>query len=126
MEQVSNLDSMYAAYQLEFEDCYTIFEPNKGFANYKVEEHNISNLEIYVKEVYVKPEYRGQKLAASLTDKCIADAEKKYNRKVTKIYTTIGIGGNTVDLSIRSITNYGFKILKADEQLIYFYKENQS
>jgi len=113
--ELSKLDAMYADYKLEFEDVHTVFS-STGFANYKFEEDGI-----YVQEVYVKPAFRGNKEAARLTDLCIQKASSQA--EIKKIYTTIGIGGNTIDASIRAITAYGFKILKADSELIYFYKE---
>ena len=123
MEPVSKLDSMYAAYKLEFENVHTVYEPGRGFANFKLEKDNGSNIEIYVQEVYVKPSKRGNRIAAELTDYCICDAEVFYDKPVSKVYTTVGIGGNTVDASLRAITEYGFKLLKSDNELIYFYKE---
>ena len=117
MEQ-SKLDSMYANYYEEFENKHTVWIPDVGFANYKFED----DISIYVQEVYVKPEHRGEKLAAILTDMCLADAER-YGNIITRLYTTVAIGGNTIDQSLRAITAYGFKLLKADEQMIYFYKE---
>jgi GNAT superfamily N-acetyltransferase len=118
MEQVNNLDSLYALYREEFEDVYTVFIPNIGFANYKFEPDGI-----YVQEVFVSRNMRGLKYAATLTSMCIEDAERRFNSNVKKVYTTLAIGGNTIDLSIRAITAYGFKILKADKTMIYFYKE---
>lgn len=111
------LDSMYAAYRLEFEGVHTVHMPNIGFANWKPEADGI-----YVQEVYVIPAKRGYRYAAQLTSCCIEDAVQK-NVPVKKVYTTLAIGGKTIDKSIRAITEYGFKILKADQELIYFYKE---
>ncbi len=116
--ELSNLDSMIADYKLEFEDVHTIFN-KAGFANYKFENEH----EIYVQEVYVKPAFRGNKEAATLTDNCIIHAQELKGNAIKNVYTTVAIGGNTIDLSIRAITAYGFKILKADSKLIYFYKE---
>ena len=123
MEQVSKLDSLYAAYKEEFENVYTVYEPGIGFANYKLEDELEDVVSIYVQEVYVRPEKRGKKYAAELTDYCIAEAELKYKKPVYRIYTTVGVGGNTTDVSLRAITEYGFKLFKADNELIYFYKE---
>ena len=118
MEQ-NNLDSMYAAYKLELEDVHTVTIPEIGFANYKFEEDVI-----YVQEVYVVPFHRGTKSAAKLTDLCITHAKHNSDIKIKNIYTTIGVKGNdTINSSIRAITDYGFKILKTDNELIYFYKE---
>lgn len=123
MEQ-SNLDSMYAAYKKEFEEVHTVFIKDIGFANWKLEldqDHDING--VYVQEVFVQPNMRGLRYAAKLTDMCIIDCEEKSKMKLNKIFTTVAIGGKTVDLSLRAITGYGFKLLKSDEQLIYFYKE---
>lgn len=118
MEQ-SNLDSMYAAYKKEFEDINTVFIKNVGFANWKWETDGI-----YVQEVYVDPIARGAKYAAKLTDMCIENAQLQDRYvNVKKVYTTVAIGGKTIDASLRAITDYGFKVLKADHELIYFYKE---
>jgi GNAT superfamily N-acetyltransferase len=119
----SELDSMYAAYKQEFENVHTVYEPGRGFANFKLEKNLDQSIEIYVQEVYVKPHKRGKKTAAELTDYCIAEAELIYDKPVSKIYTTVGIGGNTVDASLRAITAYGFKLLSSNSELIYFYKE---
>ena len=121
MEQVNKIDSLYAAYKLEFENVFTVYEPEIGFANFKFEDENA----IYVQEVYVTPEARGQRWAAQLTGKCIKEA-KEINPNINMIYTTVGVQGNTVNSSLRAITEYGFKLLKTDNELIYFYKEISS
>lgn len=113
----SKLDSLYADYKREFEGVHTVWMPEIGFANWKEESDGI-----YVQEVYVSPSMRGLKLAAKLTTKCIKDAIS-HGIKVDKVYTTVAIGGATIDKSLRAITEYGFKVLKADHELIYFYKE---
>jgi GNAT superfamily N-acetyltransferase len=118
MEQVNPLDSMYAAYKLEFENVHTVWEPNIGFANWKEEQDGI-----YVQEVFVNKNVRGIRHAARLTDKCIQHAKETLKKPIYRVYTTVGIGGNTVDASLRAITEYGFKLLKSDHELIYFYKE---
>lgn len=115
--ELSRLDSMYAAYKLEFENVHTVNIDDIGFANWKEEEDGI-----YVQEVFVQPNMRGLKYAAKLTDRCIQNAIAQ-GIEVKRVYTTVGIGGNTVDASLRAITEYGFKLLKADHELIYFYKE---
>ena len=115
----TDLDSMYAAYRLEFEDVHTVFIHNTGFANYKFE-----NDGIYVQEVFVHNNVRGLKYAAKLTDMCIKHAEEKSKEKINKLYTTVATGGNeTINSSMKAILNYGFKLLKSDSELIYFYKE---
>lgn len=119
MEQSNSLDSMYAAYKLEFENVHTVTIPHVGFANYKAEGEN----GIYVQEVYVVPGARGNKFAATLTDRCIEHAKERSESKINKVYTSVGIGGNTVDASLRAITEYGFKLLSSNSELIYFYKE---
>ena len=97
---------------------YTIWEPGIGFANWKSEENGI-----YVQEVYVAPGHRGQRWAAKLTDRCLEDAQNRLGSKILTVYTSIGLGGNTIDMSIRAITEYGFKLLSATPEIIYFYKE---
>lgn len=118
-----SLDQMYADYKLEFENVHTIIEPGIGFANFSIEEERQKDLDIYVQEVYIRPSKRGNKFAAELTDYCIIEAELLTEKTVKTIYTTVAIGGNTTNLSLRAITAYGFKILKSNEKLIYFYKE---
>lgn len=119
----SNLDSLYARYHLEYENTYTVFRSNIGFANYKLEEDLGDSVSIYIPEVYVSPDYRGQKWAAALVDQCLFDAKKRLKKPISKIYTTVGVQSNSPDASLRAITEYGFKLLSATPQLIYFYKE---
>lgn len=118
MEQ-NKIDSMYAAYRLEIENVHTVFIDDIGFANYKFEENN----SIYVQEVFVQSNIRGLKYAAKLTDMCIKDAEDNCDHKIKTIYTTVAPTGKAADKSLRAITDYGFKVLKTDNELIYFYKE---
>ena len=126
MEQskITELDSLYAAYRLEFEESFTVYIPKTGFANYKFEEDGI-----YVQEVFVTPSMRGLKLAAKLTNMCLEDAIQrcdKYNKSqiLNKIYTTVAVdGAETINSSMKAILNYGFKLLKSNSELIYFYKE---
>ena len=115
--ELNKLDSMYAAYKLEFENAHTVNIEDIGFANWKQEEDGI-----YVQEVFVQPNMRGLKFAAKLTDRCIQNAMGN-GITVNKVYTTVGIGGATIDSSLRAITEYGFKLFKADHELLYFYKE---
>ena len=115
----SELDSMHAAYKLEFEDVRTVFIPNTGFANYKFEADGI-----YVQEVFVNKNVRGLRYAAKLTDLCLTEAEKQ--KEIKTIYTSVAVKGNeTINSSMIAILRYGFKLLKSDSELIYFYKENK-
>jgi len=123
MEQVDDLDSMYAAYTLEFENVQTIYRSEIGFANFSLETKRENSVDIYIQEVYVVPEKRGNKYATSLTNDCIKNARKLYKKPVKTIYTSVGVDGETVNQSLRAITAFGFKLLKSEEKIIYFYKE---
>lgn len=110
---------MYAAYKEEFEGVYTVIETGIGFANFSIEEDG----NVYVQEVYVKPSKRGKKWASVLTEYCIIEAELITNKPINRVYTSVGLKGKTIDKSLRAITDFGFKVLKANEEIIYFYKD---
>ena len=116
-------DSMYAEYKKEFENVETVFHKDVGFANYKLEHEHDKTIEIYVQEVFVRSNMRGLRTAAKLTDMAIAHAEHNYKKPVKTVYTTVGVGGATVNSSLRAITEYGFKLIAATPELIYFKKE---
>lgn len=113
--------SMYARYKLELENVYTI-ETDYGFCNYKVESINEASVEIYLQEVYVLPECRGNRKASVFADLSIKDAENRFKVPVSTIYTTVAVAGNNVEKSLRAITDYGFKLCAANTELIYFKK----
>ena len=120
---MGHLDSMYAQYKEEYENVFTVMEPEVGFANYKLEKEHEDSVEIYIQEIFVMKNVRGLKQAAKIADKTIKEAEKKFNKRVSMLYGSVGVGSKTSNMSIRAMTAYGFNLLSANEQLIYFYKE---
>ena len=118
---VSELDSMYAAYNEEYENAYTVFLKDVGFINYKIESE--TPFEVYIKELYVVPGKRGAKQAGKLADLCIKEVESRYNKPIEKLYGSVGIGSNDSTPSFKAMIDYGFKLLSANEEMIYLYKE---
>ena len=110
---------MYAEYLKERESV-TLLEFNYGLATYSV----ITKQEIYVQDVYIKPEFRSQKLAHKLTDECISHYENNSKEKVKAIYGSVDIQANGTESSMKTILSYGFKINNIENnKMIYFKKE---
>lgn len=105
--------SLYADYILEREGRLTL-ETEDGFLNYAVLPECV-----YFGDIYVKPEARKKGHAKFLCDEVVKIAKQLGH---TKIMSTVETGktGSTDMLVVHAA--YGFEVLSADKNIIYFVK----
>jgi predicted GNAT superfamily acetyltransferase len=106
--------SHYAKYIKEREDK-EIIEDDFGFATFVYLQDCI-----YIEDVYVVPEKRGENHSSIYAD-IISDIAKKegYSKLLGSVVPSTP--GSTASTYV--LLNYGFKLLKAEENMIYFMKE---
>lgn len=105
--------SLYADYIKEREN-FKIIETDYAFVSFK-----FFDGECYIRDVYVKPEYRKQGVASQLVDAIAALAKDKCKYLTTSVSP---IANGSQD-SLNACIAYGFKLLRSDNQLIYLIKE---
>lgn len=108
------MPSLYAQYVLEREGFQTV-ETSKGFATYKIE-----GQECYIRDIYVTPDARKDNIASLMADKITLIAKDKGCRYLAG---TVAPNAKGATDSISVLIAYGFKLLKSDTNLIYFFKE---
>lgn len=92
-----------------------VIQNNDGFVIYWLSEQ-----EAYVEIVYIKPSARRTNAATKLTKSVENIARSSGLQYLT---TTVNLNKGNPEVSTMAILRYGFKILKADEDAIYFGKE---
>lgn len=108
--------SLYALYINEREN-YEIVESEKGFATYKIFPEN---KECYIRDIYVHPKFRDQKIASKMADEIAIMAKEKGCTHLTGSVDT-NTNGSTTSVSV--LLSYGFKIMKTNYSAILFIKE---
>lgn len=105
--------SLYGQYIKERENR-EIIEILEGFISYSVLDE-----ECFISDLYVQPEHRRYGVCSQLADQ-VADIAREKGCK----YLTSSVYLNTTDptLSVQVILGYGFKLLKSENNIIYFIK----
>lgn len=106
--------SLMAEYKLEREGKGT-YEEERGFATYL-----IKGEECYIEDIFVKKEYRRSRVGDS-----IGNAVQEIAKKAGCKYLTGTVYPNVGDptASTLALLYFGFKIMSADKNVIYFLKE---
>ncbi len=107
--------SMWTDYKKELEGRSAI-ETDYGFIVYDFYE----NQDVYLEEIYVKPEHRRKKAATELVDMVIEIAKLKGSKNV---WASIVPSKNNPTSSMEAHIAYGFKIKAASENMIWMIKE---
>lgn len=106
--------SLVADYFAEREG-FLIEESDVGFAAYKVEGD-----ECYLKDIYVKPEFRKSGVAKSLADSVKLKAEALGAKYMTgSVDSTL----SSATTSVKVLLAYGMRVYLVRDPLIYFIKE---
>lgn len=109
------MPSLYAEYINERGDA-KIIELSQGFATYNI----LNQDQIYLMDVYIKPDYRRTHIASELANMVAVEGRKAGCKEmITTIIPTLN--GSTI--SVKTVIGYGFKLKSAKENLIVFYKE---
>ena len=106
--------SMFSDYIKE-RGVLNILETDKGFATYK-----IVGTECYIEDIYVIPEYRRGKAGSDLANEIVEAAKAKGCRYLTGSVVPSAKGSTE---SCKALLAYGFRLLRANENVIYFVKE---
>lgn len=106
--------SLYSEYIKEREGIETV-ESDRGFATFLFQDK-----ECYIKDIYVRPEYRKTDEASTMAN-IIAEVAKRQGCK----YLTGSVAPNTKGAteSMKVLLAYGFKLAKSTPELIWFFKE---
>lgn len=106
--------SLYAEYVKEREGK-SVIEHEHGFATYYP--HNGF---MYIEDIYVIPTHRKTDVASQLADQIATQAkEAGYNKLLGSVSTL----ANNPTVSVKVLLSYGFKVLGAETNMIWFSKE---
>lgn len=114
------MDSLYDKYKLELENCYTTYIPSVGFASWSVEEELNG---IYIQDLYVSPEKRGNKLYKDIINKCVEEAIEK-DIPVHIVYTSLSKDLKKFNKYVTLLQEFDFIITEdEDNSSLYFCKD---
>ncbi|HRO67178.1 MAG TPA: GNAT family N-acetyltransferase [Pseudobdellovibrionaceae bacterium] len=105
---------LFAAY-LKERTGQTLIEREGGFATYQIDGE-----ECYIVEIFVVPEIRRTGLASRMADE-ISVLAKSQN--CTYLKGTVDLRANGARESILALIGYGFKPVRAVDEILYFRKE---
>lgn len=103
------MDSMFEEYFKEKKGLIA-FKNQFGFIMYTIQEEYL-----YIRDFYVKPEFRRQKVAYQMTDLLIAHAK---GQGCTTVIADLEPRDLKATESLKFILNYGFEVYDADENEI--------
>lgn len=92
-----------------------IVESDKGFATYSYVDNGC-----YIEDIYVIPEHRRSGEAARLADEVAHTAKAKG---LQKLFGSVVPSAKGSTSSLKVLLSYGFKLLSADKNIIYFEKD---
>lgn len=108
------MDSHYAAY-LKERTGQQIIETKEGFIAY-----TIAGQECFIEDLYVLPEFRKKYVGSHLVDSVAAIGKKSDCQYLT---CSLAMAAKNKDESLKAFIGYGFKLLRATPEAIYFVKE---
>lgn len=108
------MKSKHAKYIKERLDQET-YEDEKCFFTYEVSED-----EMFVRDIYVLPEFRKSNISGIMTEKMKNIAKEN---KCTTMYGHVAIGANGYDKSVHLLLKHGFNLHAVTDDLVYFKME---
>jgi predicted GNAT family acetyltransferase len=105
---------MFASYMNERENVELV-ETDKGFATYVV-----TGTECYIRDIYVKPEFRKSGVAASIADLIAIRAKTVGCKMLTGSVCPTTRGA---DASLKVLIGYGMRLHSCSNNLIVFIKD---
>lgn len=100
---------------------FEICEKDRGFAQYSFMTLPGDIKAVWIEEIYVRPEFRKTNLATSLSEKVQKLAKENFECVV--LLGTISPTNSNSQASLEVLLAHGMKILKAEQDLIWFFKE---
>ncbi len=110
---------MYKDYLEELHKGKSIYTSNAGFAVYWIRSTEIGK-EVYIEDIYVKPEYRRKRAAHELADQVAVIGR---DNKCTYMTGTVVPSANNSTESLAMMLSYGFKLWLSQDNIIWFKKE---
>lgn len=92
-----------------------VLETTEGFATYSIKQP-----ECYIKDIYVKPEFRQKHIASKLADKISVLAREMGCKYLTGSVSPIT---NNSTESLKVLLGYGFRLHSSQHNIIYFIKD---
>lgn len=110
--------SLYGQYLAEITNDL-IIEDEFGFATYRY----LSETQVYIIDIYVRPEFRNKNMASKYADKVVAIAKAKYPSMVSLIGTVNLSANKNPTSSIKALLGYGMTLDSAANNAIFLRKE---
>ncbi len=93
-----------------------VYKTEYGFVLYRIQ----SDAQLYIRDIYVKPEYRKGGVAAKMADEVAVLAKEKG---CTIMIGDVEPSNNNATDSIKVLLAYGMKVAEANDDEILFVKE---
>ena len=110
--------SLYGDYIKERKG-YGIIEDEHGFATYGTMDVD-GEKAMYIEEIFVRPEFRQNKIASKYADEIALIAK---NNGIKKLIGSVCTATNNAHQSLLVLLGYGFKLYSNDHDTIYFIKD---
>jgi GNAT superfamily N-acetyltransferase len=107
--------SIYAAYLKEREDA-EVLETPRGFVVYRITPSD----NVYVKDIYVLPDYRKTGEASRLANR-VADLAREQS--CCRMFGSVDPTAHGADVSMRALLGYGMRPAFVRDGLVFFRKE---
>lgn len=107
--------SLYSEYLAEKTDTLVV-ESEKGFATYKYTEDGA----VYIIDIYVKPDFRNEKVASQMADNIAEIAKVKG---IKKMYGSINISTKQCTDSLKVLLAYGFRLNSSTTNFLLLEKD---
>jgi ribosomal protein S18 acetylase RimI-like enzyme len=107
--------SLYAQYLSERTND-GILETEEGFATFRY----LNEKEVYIIDIFVRPELRQSGLAGQLANIIVEDAKK---RGCVTLFGTINLLTKGADISLKVLQGYGMRLHSAENNIIVMKKD---
>jgi len=109
---------LFQEYLEEYQPGRSVFYSNFGFATY-----TIGGEECYIDQIYVRPDKRKTGEAANMADAIVEIAKDLGCKYLTGSVSTDQKNEKRQTTSTKVLLAYGFQVLFADKNMIWFKKE---
>lgn len=107
--------SLYADYLTQRTEDH-IIENDMGFITWRY----MPNNQVYIVDLYVRPESRGSHVASDLADMVVSQAKEKG---CTELFGTVVPRAKNSDISLKVLQAYGMSLHSANHEIIFMRKE---
>lgn len=111
---------LFKKYVEELHNSKSVYYNDKGFAVYWIRNLNDKELEVYIEDIYVKPEYRRTRAAHILADEVVKIAREKGCKYMTG---SVIPSANNSTISLDMMRSYNFQLHSCKDNIIWFIKE---